>query len=87
MQFESTAKRLVVKKQRYGGDPVTISASHYISTGHNDDRVAMTLTQEARHIVDRVGKTVATDRQRTQRLVATLLWTNGQWRVKSIQVI
>jgi hypothetical protein len=86
-EFESTAKRLVSNQQRYEGPPVSIAAASSVSPIGDSERVAMTLTQQERRILDRSGKTVATDQRSTRRLVALVRWHQGRWRLAAIQVI
>jgi hypothetical protein len=78
--FETSAKALVGKGQRYASDPVTITNIRAVPGGsHGQQYVVARLEQHSVSVVDSAGREVSRDEEKSASTTISLVWTEGGW--------
>ena len=85
--LEETATKLVTDRQRYVGEPLTVSSVTALATRDGLTPVDVQGRQERRDVIDAQGRVVLTDQQKAVHFVVELLWGDSHWIVSEMKVV
>ncbi|MDN5775688.1 MAG: hypothetical protein L0H96_02115 [Humibacillus sp.] len=85
--FINTSQNLEKNKQRYDGDPLSVTSFIVLPEKLGRIPVLMTGKQERRNVVTKNGSIVLTDPLEPSRIIFTVEWTERGWQIYSASLV